>query len=87
MEILLLITIGLFLDQCKLYYELYNLIAHSGIAELQIMCYNEIAGENYQVCDIQLGFQTCFTKFDESEFIIGCNNKNEDAAFYCYTFF
>ena len=30
-------------------------------------CYSEKTGPKYQICDNSFGFQTCFTKYDDSE--------------------
>ena len=35
-----------------------------------MQCYHETEGGKYQECEMQDGFQTCFTKYDQSKFHI-----------------
>ena len=37
-------------------------------SKTSMRCYSEKTGPKYQICDKTVGFQTCFTKYDDSEF-------------------
>ena len=32
-----------------------------------MLCYSEVKGEKFQICDPGIGFKTCFTKYNESK--------------------
>merc|ERR1711892_32731 len=40
-------------------------------------CYHEQEGSRYQECQMQKGYQTCFTKYDENQSVTmrGCSTK------------
>ena len=37
-------------------------------SKTSMRCYSEKTGPKYQICDKSYGFQTCFTKYDDSKF-------------------
>jgi len=42
-------------------------------------CYSEKTGPKYQICDKTVGFQTCFTKYDDKKQVVlrGCSSKRK----------
>ena len=36
-------------------------------SKTSMRCYSEKTGPKYQICDKSFGFQTCFTKYDDSK--------------------
>lgn len=38
-------------------------------SKTSMRCYSEKTGPKYQICDKSFGFQTCFTKYDDSKFL------------------
>merc|ERR1712106_397210 len=48
-------------------------------SKTSLRCYSEPSGPKYQICDKSFGFQTCFTKYDDSQKIVlrGCSSKRK----------
>merc|ERR1740137_137414 len=48
-------------------------------SKTSMRCYSESSGPKYQICDKSFGFQTCFTKYDDSRKIVlrGCSSMRK----------
>merc|ERR1740137_273210 len=48
-------------------------------SKTSMRCYSEQTGPKYQICDKSLGFQTCFTKYDDRKKVVlrGCSSKRK----------
>ena len=55
--------------QKTLFDTLWSILISAFESKTSMRCYSEKTGPKYQICDKSFGFQTCFTKYDDSKFI------------------